>query len=98
MNFVAALVIMFAFFQVGGIQTATLTVAQVLKGTPAATAGLRVGDRLIAVNGTALKSWDAATNFLRTRPHQRIMLTYRDALGRAAHGRRDALDQTGRAG
>ena len=81
MNFVAALVIMFAFFQVGGIQTATLTVAQVLKGTPAATAGLRVGDRLIAANGTALKSWDAATSFLRMRPHQRVMLTYRTPSG-----------------
>ncbi len=76
MNFVAALVIMFAFFQVGGIQTASLTVAQVLKGTPAATAGLQVGDRLIAVNGTPLKSWDAATNFLRTRPHQKVTLTF----------------------
>jgi regulator of sigma E protease len=81
MNFVAAVVILFAFIQVGGIQKPSLTVAQVVKGSPAAAVGLGVGDRLIAANGATLKTWDATTSFFESRPHEKVLLTYRTPSG-----------------
>jgi regulator of sigma E protease len=81
MNFVAAIAIMFVFIQAGGIQTPSLTVAQVVKGTPAAAAGLQPGDRLVSADGTAFKTWDATTAFFESRPHHRVTLTYRTPAG-----------------
>ena len=81
MNFAAAVLIMFVFIQAGGVQQPSLTVAQVVKGTPAAAAGLKPGDRLVSANGTAFATWDATTAFLEARPHQTVALTYRTPAG-----------------
>jgi len=82
MNFVAAIVIMFIYIQAGGyLQQATLTVAQVVKGTPAAAAGLRAGDRLVAADGRTFTSWNATTAFFESHPHQAVTLTYRTPAG-----------------
>jgi regulator of sigma E protease len=81
MNFVAAVVIMFVFIQAGGLQQPTLTVAQVVKGTPAAAAGLRAGDRLVAADGRTFTSWNATTTFFESHPHQAVTLTYRTPAG-----------------
>jgi regulator of sigma E protease len=81
MNFVAAIVIMFVFIQAGGNQVPSLTIAQVVKGTPAAAARLQAGDRLVAGNGTVFKDWDATTAFFESRPHQKVALTYRTPAG-----------------
>jgi regulator of sigma E protease len=81
MNFVAAVVILFVFIQVGGIQKPSLTIAQVVKGSPAAAAGLQVGDRLIAANGATFKTWDTTTSFFEARPHKKVLLTYRTPSG-----------------
>ena len=76
MNFVAALAIMFVFIQVGGIQHPTLTVATVVKGTPAAAAGLRAGDRLVSANGVAFRTWDQTTAFFESHPHKAVTIVY----------------------
>ena len=55
MNFVAAVVILFVFIQAGGIRQPSLTIAQVVKGTPAAAARLQPGDRLVAGDGVTFK-------------------------------------------
>ncbi len=81
MNFVAAVLIMFVFIQAGGIQKATLTVAQVLKGTPAAAAGLQAGDRLISGNGTSFTTWNATSAFFKSHPHKTVTLVYRTPTG-----------------
>jgi len=82
MNFVAALVIVFIYVQAGGyLQQPTLTVAQVEKGTPAAAAGLRAGDRLVAGDGRAFTSWDTTTAFFESHPHRAVTLTYRTPAG-----------------
>lgn len=81
MNFVAALVIMFVFIQVGGIQHPTLTVSQVVKGTPAAAAGLKVGDRLISANGAAFRTWDQTTSFFESHPHKTVTIVYATPAG-----------------
>ncbi|HMK93729.1 MAG TPA: site-2 protease family protein, partial [Thermoleophilia bacterium] len=76
MNVVAAVVILFVFFQAAGIPRATLTVDQIVKGTPAATSGLRAGDRLVSADGVALKSWDQATAFFASHPKKTVTFTY----------------------
>jgi regulator of sigma E protease len=81
MNFVAAVAIMFVFLQAGGIQQPTLTVGQVVKGTPAAAAVLRPGDRLVAADGTTFRTWDATTAFFESHPHQSVTLVYRTPAG-----------------
>ena len=82
MNFVAALLIMFVYIQAGGyLQQATLTVGQVVKGTPAAAAGLRAGDRLVAGDGHRFTSWNATTSFFESHPHQAVSLSYRTPAG-----------------
>lgn len=87
MNILIAAVIMFVFLLAQGTATPTLTVDQVVKGSPAAKAGLVVGDRLVGartVNAAGdpsgalvrFKTWDGATAFLRAHPDQNVELTY----------------------
>jgi len=43
--------------------------------SPAQLAGLKAGDRIIAVNGRHFSGWDQLTAYLRARPDQRVSLT-----------------------
>jgi regulator of sigma E protease len=81
MNIVAAVLILFVFIQAGGIQKPTLTVSQVLKGTPAAKAGLQAGDRLVSGDGTTFANWNTTLAFFEARPHKTVTLTYRTPTG-----------------
>ncbi len=81
MNIVAAVLIMFVFIQAGGIQKPTLTVSQVVKGTPAASAGLQAGDRLVSGNGTTFANWTTTLAFIESHPHKTVTLTYRTPAG-----------------
>jgi regulator of sigma E protease len=76
MNVVAAVVILFLFVLLSGIPKVTLTIGEVRAGTPAAAAGLKVGDRLVAADGAAFTSWDQATSFFLAHPRQTVDLTY----------------------
>ena len=68
MNLLLA-VLLFAFiFSVLGIGRATLTVAQVLPGGPAAEAGLRPGDRILEVEGRRVSSWDQVVAVVQASP------------------------------
>jgi membrane-associated protease RseP (regulator of RpoE activity) len=61
MHFALALVLMFAVLVVAGNYAdakSTTTIDAVSAGAPAAAAGIRSGDKLLAVDGTPLKSWD----------------------------------------
>ena len=81
MNFVAAVVIIFAFLLVAGVPTATLKVQSVMPGTPAERMGLKAGDTLIGANGHTWKDWAAATAFLQAHPNATVTLMYRTASG-----------------
>jgi len=82
MNFVAAVVIMFVFVQGGGYQPRpTLTIAEVVKGTPAAAAGLVAGDRLVSGDGVVFRTWNQTTDFFASHPHDTVRLGYRTAAG-----------------
>src|SRR5439155_3647676 len=54
-NVVLAIVVFAVLFMLGGGKVTT-TVDQVLSGRPAAKAGLRAGDRILAVNGRPVKA------------------------------------------
>jgi regulator of sigma E protease len=77
MNFVAAVLILLVFYLVQGEPKLTLTVSVVKAGTPAAAAGLHVGDTLVGADGLRWRTWDAAAAFLQSHPGRTIALVYR---------------------
>ena len=81
MNFIAAAVIIFVFLVAAGVPKASLTVDQVMPGTPAADVGLQHGDRLVGANGQHWTDWDQATAFLQAHPNETVELTYNTAGG-----------------
>lgn len=81
MNFLAAAVIMILFVGIAGVPTATLTLDEVVKGTPASTAGLVVGDTLVGADGATWTTWDEASAYFRAHPGETIALTYVPAGG-----------------
>jgi regulator of sigma E protease len=79
MNFVAAAVILVLFVGIQGAPKATLTLDQVVAGSPAAKAGLTAGATLLGADGQHWTTWDQASAYFRARPHKTIALTYRPA-------------------
>ena len=59
-NFLLAVLLYSAMYLIG-VQGLVPEVGEVLPDTPAAEAGLRSGDRLVAANGIDLPTWEAAT-------------------------------------
>jgi len=76
MNFAAAAVILILFVGIQGTATASLTLDEVVKGTPAASAGLQPGDTVVGADGRRWTSWDQASAYFRTHPGEEIALTY----------------------
>jgi regulator of sigma E protease len=76
-NVVIAFVILFVVFAVSGAPSGTPTakVAQVEAGTPAAAAGLRAGDRIVAVNGRPTSTFDAVSRLIRASHGRPVTLT-----------------------
>jgi regulator of sigma E protease len=78
-NVLIAYVILFSVFSISGgpapSSRATSEVAAVDAGTPAAAAGLQAGDRVIAVNGVRIRSFDAASHLIRASRGRPVTLT-----------------------
>ena len=83
MNFLAAAVILIVFVAVQGVSTATLTLAEVVPGAPAAGAGLVAGDTLTGSDGQRWTTWDEASVYFRAHPGKTIALSYRPKAGGA---------------
>jgi regulator of sigma E protease len=81
MNFLAAAVIMILFVGISGVPKATLTLDEVVKGTPASAAGLVAGDTLVGADGATWTTWDEASAYFRAHPHETISLTYEPKAG-----------------
>jgi regulator of sigma E protease len=97
MNIVAAVLILFVFLLARGTVTPTLTLEEVVKGTPAAEAGLEPGDtlvggRVVLTDGgqppafTRFHTWDDATTFFKANPNTLVELQYRPAGGQQSGG------------
>ncbi len=81
MNFLIAYLMFVGLLMINGVGEVTTTLVEVIPtledGTesPAAAAGLEVGDKLIAINGTPTPDWTAVGEELSTRPGEEIALT-----------------------
>jgi regulator of sigma E protease len=90
-NIVIAFAILFAVFAVSGgpSRHPSTTVGSVTAGTPAAAAGLRAGDRVVAVNDRPIKTFGAAAHLIRATRGGPVTLT-------VARGGRDVKVGPGR--
>ena len=93
--FVLMIVLLAAFGQVRNDALPTRTIDEVAHSltkngapSPAAKAGLKAGDVLLAVNGTPVKAWDDAAAVIQSSLGKSIVLTIE------RHGRRDAITVT----
>jgi len=77
MNFVLALLLFVGVYTVIGIPQASTSnvIGTVVEGNPAAEAGLRPGERIIAVNGIETPDWASLTREIHSRPEQELTLT-----------------------
>lgn len=92
MNFLFAAVAFIAVYLIG-VQGLTPQVGYVAPETPAAAAGLRIGDRVTAVGGESVQSWNEARVALMGAAMDREVVTLQVAEGGAA--RRVRLDLSG---
>lgn len=90
MNVVTAVAILFVFLLAQGTVTPTLTLGEVVPGSPGARAGLQPGDTLmagrVAGDGSSgvsawkrFRTWDDASAFLAAHPDTTVELRYRPA-------------------
>jgi membrane-associated protease RseP (regulator of RpoE activity) len=78
-HFVLALLLIFCVLAFGGDVFAdhvkpTTVVGAVTAGSPADTAGLRPGDRIVFLAGTQIRSWDQATKLIRDNPGRAVAI------------------------
>ena len=78
-HFVLAFVLLYALYTVTGVfdydrpRLEVGSISRLESGpSPAQRAGFRVGDRIVAVDGQPLRSWDEVPPYIRTRPGQAI--------------------------
>jgi regulator of sigma E protease len=76
-NVLIAFVILFAVYVSGGAPSShpSTEIARVEAGTPAAAAGLQPGDRVVAVNGHLISTFDAASRLIRSSRGGLVTLT-----------------------
>lgn len=78
-NFLLVLVLMFPMLWREGVvvmhhgqPVGTTTLQAVLGGTPAAAAGLRAGDRIVAIDGTPITSWSQIPSIVQDNPGNQL--------------------------
>lgn len=74
-NFILAIVIFAALFGIYGRTVADPVVAMVTRGSAAAEAGIEPGDRLVAIDGSKISTFDEVQRYVSLRPGRKIMLT-----------------------
>jgi len=75
-NFLAAILILAGFAHFYGARTAPPVVGDVVQRSPAAVAGLKAGDRLIALDGRTMESFADIAQFAMLRPAETVSVTY----------------------
>ncbi|MEF0943132.1 RIP metalloprotease RseP [Rhizobium sp. BR 362] len=74
-NFILAIAIFAVLFGVYGRTVADPVVAVVMRGGAAAEAGIEPGDRLVAIDGTKVTTFDEVQRYVGLRPGRNIVLT-----------------------
>jgi regulator of sigma E protease len=75
MNFVLAIVLASLAFMVWGRPVVPAVVGRVAEGSAAAQAGLKPGDRIVAVDGHALQYWDEVQALVQESRDKKLVLT-----------------------
>ncbi len=70
--FFASLV--FSVLFMSGVPRLTSTIGEVVQDTPASTVGLKVGDKIIAIDDKQIKYWDEMTEIIHNKPDESINL------------------------
>lgn len=77
-NLLLAILSFTVILAIFGSPEITLTVDEVGRGTAAAKAGIRPGDRIVSVDGRRIRSWDRLIGAVgRTEPGEPVTVTYR---------------------
>lgn len=79
MNFMLAIFIFILIFAIFGVPTSTTQEAvlgEVIPEQPAAEAGLRTNDRILAINGQEINSWTEMSELIRNNAGQQITVRY----------------------
>ena len=77
MNFALAIILFVSVFAYLGIPAPGTTnmIGSLVEGKPAATAGIKPGDKILAVNGESTLSWTRLIEVIRPKPDQVLTLT-----------------------
>ncbi|TDO89360.1 regulator of sigma E protease [Halanaerobium saccharolyticum] len=79
MNFLLAALIFILTFAIFGVPTSTTEKAilgRVIPEQPAAEAGLKANDRILAINGQEISSWQEMSELIRNNANQKITIRY----------------------
>lgn len=84
MNFILAAVIFALVFMLLGRPVAPAVVGRVTEGGPAAQAGLKTGERIVTVDGRAIRYWEEIARAVHNSRGQTLRLTVQGAAGERA--------------
>jgi membrane-associated protease RseP (regulator of RpoE activity) len=75
MHFILAAILLFLLYAAVGLPSTRPTIGQVVPDSPAQQSGFQVGDRIVAVNGVAVKEWDDVPRYVEAHGESELTFT-----------------------
>jgi membrane-associated protease RseP (regulator of RpoE activity) len=75
MHFILAALLLFVVYAAVGIPEARPVVNQIVKDSPAAASDFHLGDRVVAVNGQAVKTWEDIPRYVQSHGENQLVFT-----------------------
>ena len=75
MHFIIAAILLFIVLAVVGVPTRPAVIAQIVPDSPAQHSDFRLGDRIVAVNGQAVKDWNEIPRFVESHGESELTFT-----------------------
>jgi membrane-associated protease RseP (regulator of RpoE activity) len=75
MHFLIATLLLLTVYAAVGIPSARPIIEQIVPDSPAQHSDFRVGDRIVAVNGVAVKTWEDIPNYVQTHGESQLVFT-----------------------
>ena len=75
MNFLLAILLFSTIFIFQGIPVATTVISEVIPDFPAAESGIMAGDKILAVDGQTVNSWEDLSGMISQKPEEEIEVT-----------------------
>ncbi|HZK18146.1 MAG TPA: RIP metalloprotease RseP [Clostridia bacterium] len=96
MNFVLAVILLGLVFMFQGVPSPSTVIDEVMPGTPADRAGILAGDKLIAVDGVVMDSWQEFTVLVNSHPGQLLNIEVERTGSNLSFDVAPEKDETGR--